>query len=167
MLHQGAVQRIAERTLHGNDVFVRDTGGLAGGNALPRGQHPGEQPLRAERCKGGKFFRACGQQHIAAAPGQKRSCVGGGGKHHAPGGQRAFFPQQSVVLHPGSGTRCPDVLGGVYRIRVGGVYTQGSALQKDGHFLRGQPSAVHSNAVRFALFLRAQRGGDTDQNLRS
>ena len=165
MLHQGAVQRIAERPLHGNDVPVWDTGGLAGGNALPRGQHPGEQPLRAERCKGGKLFCAGGQQHIAATPGQKRSCVGGGGKHHAPGGQRAFFPQQPVILHPGSCARSPDVFGGVHRVGVGGVYTQGSALQKGGHFLGGQPPAVHSDAVRFALLLRTQRGGYADQHL--
>ena len=72
-----------------------------------------------------------------------------------------------MVLHPGSGTRCPDVFGGVHRIGVGGVYAQGSVLQKSGHFLRGQPSAVHSNAVRFALLLRAQRGGDTDQHRRA
>ena len=92
------------------------------------GSTRGEQPLRAERRKGGKLFCAGGQQHIAAAPGQKRGGVGGGGKHHAPGGQRAFFPQQPVVLHPDSGTRCPDVFGGVHRIRVGGVHAQGSAL---------------------------------------
>ena len=128
MLHQSAVQRITERPLHGNDVLVRDTDGLAGGNALPRGQHPGEQPLRAERRKGCKFLCTGGQQHIAAASGQKRGGVGGGGKHHAPGGQRAFCPQQPVVLHPGSGTRGPDVFSGVYRVGVGGVHAQGSAL---------------------------------------
>ena len=144
-----------------------DTGGLAGGNALPRGQHPGEQPLRAERRKGGKLFRAGGQQHIAAAPGQKCSRVGGGGKHHAPGRQGAFFPQQPVILHPGHGTCSPDVFCGVHRVGVGGVYAQGSALQKGGHFLGSQPTAVHGDAVRFALFLCTQRGGNTDQNLRS
>ena len=99
---------------------------------------------------------------IMACPG---GCVGGGGKHHAPGGQRAFFPQQPVILHPGSGARSPDVFGGVHRVGVGGVYTQGSALQKGGHFLGGQPPAVHGNAVRFALLFRAQRGGDADQYL--
>ena len=76
-------------------------------------QHPGEQPLRAERRKGGKLFRAGSQQHIAATPGQKCSRVGGGGKHHALGRQGAFFPQQSVVLHPDHGTRSPDVFGGI------------------------------------------------------
>ena len=146
---------------------MRDTGGLAGGNALPRGQHPGEQPLRAERRKGSKLLCTGGQQHIATASGQKRGGVGGGGKHHAPGRQRAFFPQQPVVLHPGSGTRCPDVFGGVHRVGVGGVHAQGSALQKSGHFLRGQPTAVHGDAVRFALLLCAQRGGYADQNLRA
>ena len=107
---------------------MRDTGGLAGGNALPCGQHPGEQPLWAERRKSGKLFRACGQQHIAAAPGQKCSGVGGGGKYHAPGRQGAFFPQQPVILHPGHGTRSPDVFCGVHRIGVGGVHAEGSTL---------------------------------------
>ena len=50
---------------------------------------------------------------------------------------------------------------------MGGVHAQGSALQKGGHFLGSQPTAVHCNAVCFALFLCTQRGGDTDQNLRS
>ena len=56
---------------------------------------------------------------------------------------------------------------GVHRVGVGGVYAQGSALQKGGHFLGGQPPALHGDAVCFALFLCTQRGGNTDQNLRS
>ena len=93
--------------------------------------------------------------------------MGGGGKYHAPGRQGAFFPQQPVVLHPSSGTRRPDVFCGVHRIGVGGVYAQGSALQKGGHFLGSQSTAVHEDAVCFALLLCTQRGGNTDQNLRS
>ena len=108
------------------------------------------------------MFR-CGIQ--ASSQAAMPSRVGSGGKHHAPGRQRAFCPQQPVVLHPGRVTRSTDVFGGVHRVGVGGVHAQGSALQKGGHFFGGQPPAVHGDALRFALLLRTQRGGYADQHL--
>ena len=165
LFQQGAVQRVGEGPLHGDDIFVGDVCLLAGSDAFRRGQHAGEQPFRLHGGKGGKLFGPGGQQDIPGGFGQKGGGVGRTGKGHASGGQRALGAQQAVVFHPGGGAGGTDVPGGIHRVGVGGIHAQIHAMQQGGHLLRGQPPAVDGDAGSFALFLGPQRGGHADQYL--
>ena len=95
LLHQSNIQHEAERPLHGDDVFVRDLGRLAGGNALRRGQHAGVEPGRVEGRKSRKLLGTGGQQHIAALPGKVFCGLCRRLKHGAALGQGTLGPQQA------------------------------------------------------------------------
>lgn len=138
---------------------------LAGGNALPGGQDTGKKPCRFQHSKGRKLLGPGGKQNISLRPGQKSRRMGRRGKHHAPGRQRAFGPEQAAVLRARCFAGCPDVPGGLHSIRMGRVHAEVSPLQQGGHLLRGQPPAVDGDAGPFALFLGPQRGGHADQYL--
>ena len=143
-----------------------DVRGLAGGNAVQRGQHTGVQPFRGQLRKGRQLLGPGGQQDIALRLGQKIRHMCRRLEHHAPGRQGTRCPQQPVIFHPGGAAGCADVAGGVHCIGVGGVYAQVGSLHKGGHLVRGQPAAVHRDAGKAALFLAAQRGGHAHQNVR-
>ena len=65
LFHERPVQRVGERPLHGNDIFVGDMGRFTGCDAFSRGQNTGKQPLRRERRKHRKLFCTGRKQDIS------------------------------------------------------------------------------------------------------
>ncbi len=103
LLQQGPVQRVGERPLHGNDVSVRDVGGLAGGNALQRGQNTGVQPGRGRvPAKAASSLAPVASRTLPLRSARNSAAWAAVANTMLPAGSGLCGPQQPVIFHPGA-----------------------------------------------------------------